>query len=114
MSHHIDEQDEEEIADFFNNKSSALDALKKEFMKTQKSAEVVIANNIGADRELDFQVGELKTIREQLAFSRRNVDELVSQQEVLKENIDRIARNNEDLQQNETVQRDAIQGYGGR
>lgn len=109
----MEEADEEEILDFFSGKGSELSTLEAEFINTHKAAEVVIASNVGADRELEFQTGELRTLREQLAFSRRNVDELVSQQEVLKENIDRIARNNEDLQQNEVLQRDEIATYDG-
>jgi chromosome segregation ATPase len=111
----MDDMDEDlEVLELIQSKDGSLDAFKNEWTDLEKSIEIILSNNLDKEREVDFQSGELKTVREQLAFARRNVDELVSQQEVLKETIEHINQKRDGLVEREAKNRDEItvfQGY---
>eukprot|EP01038_Epipyxis_sp_PR26KG_P011029 gene11029-14810_t len=103
--------DEEDIMDFLESKGSILDAFKHEYLELMKMNEILSASNIGKERDNEYQTAELKMQREQLAFTRRNVEELISQQEVLKETIDNITHKKDSLIQNEQHDRSEISKF---
>jgi chromosome segregation ATPase len=111
----MDDMDEDlEVLELIQSKEGSLDAFKNEWTDLEKSIETILSNNLDKEREVDFQNGELKTVRDQLAFARRNVDELVSQQEVLKETIEHINQKRDGLVERESKNREEIgvfQGY---
>lgn len=108
-----EEKEEIDIMDFLMSKGMALDPFKHEFSEMQRILDVTTASNIGKEREVDQQATELRMLREQLAFTRRNVDELISQQEVLKETIDNANSKKESLVEREQQNRQEIGVYQG-
>lgn len=100
-----DFEDEIDILEFLSSKGVALEPFKNEYVELQKTLELTSACNIGKEREVDMQALELKLLREQLIFTKRNIDELVSQQEVLKETIDNAQSKKESLIESESSNR---------
>lgn len=108
-----DIEDEIDIMDFLASKGVALEPFKNEYLELQRQLEIVTASNVGKEREMDMQVMELKMAREQLIFTKRNIDELVSQQEVLKETIDNAQSKKENLIDSESTNRQEISTISG-
>jgi chromosome segregation ATPase len=110
----MEEQEEEiDIMEFLASKGVGLDPFKHELLELQKVLEHTNASNIGKERDVDTHATELRMLREQLLFARRNVDELVSQQEVLKETIDNAHSKKEGLIDREQQNRQEISAYHG-
>jgi len=99
--------------DFLHSKGSVLDAFRREYLDLQKSSDMTLAINTGKEREVDVLNQEYKALREQLFFTKRNIDEVVSQQEVLKEKIDNINLTKESLVEREASNREEISLYSG-
>ncbi|RYH22895.1 hypothetical protein EON65_18650 [archaeon] len=110
-----EEQEEEgydvDIMELIAIKGVSLDPFKNEYLELQKHLEILLATNIGKEREIDMQTMELKMLREQVAFTRRNIDELVSQQELLKETNDNARLKTEALIQHEQESKESIGMY---
>lgn len=106
-----DQEEDIDIMDFLASKGTSMDPFKHEFLELQRTLELTSASNIGKEREVDLQATELRILREQLAFTRRNVDELISQQEVLKETIDNANSKKEGLIDREQSNRQEITLY---
>lgn len=108
----MEEQEEEfEINEFFQQKGPALDALKHEYADLQKNLELLQGSNLSKERDIDYQSGELRTLREQMMFARKNIDELLSHQEVVKETIESINHKKEGLIENENQNREEISHF---
>eukprot|EP01031_Cornospumella_fuschlensis_P021140 gene21140-25900_t len=106
MKRSVKEEQEEEgydidIMELIAIKGVSLDPFKNEYLELQKHLDILLATNVGKEREIDMQTMELKMLREQVAFTRRNIDELVSQQELLKETNDNARLKTEALIQHE-------------
>lgn len=108
MDANDDFEDEIDIMEFLASKGVALEPFKNEYVELQKQVELTSATNVGKEREVDMQALELKMLREQLIFTKRNIDELVSQQEVLKETIDNAQSKKEALIESESSNRKEI------
>ena len=108
-----DQEEDIDIMDFLASKGTSMDPFKHEFLELQRTLELTSASNLGKEREVDLQATELRILREQLAFTRRNVDELISQQEVLKETIDNANSKKEGLIEREQSNRQEITVYHG-
>jgi chromosome segregation ATPase len=106
-----DVEDEIDIIEFLEKKGIALDPFKREFVDLQKNLDYLNASNTGKEREMDMKSAELRILREQLNFTKRNIDELLSQQEVLKDTIDNANTKKEGLITRETEQRNEISIY---
>lgn len=106
-----EENEEVDVIEFFQSKGTKLDSLKKEFLDITTSLELTVANNIGKEREYESLQQELKSLREQLTYTKRNIDEINSQQEVLKQTIEHINHKKESLYQKESSDRDEIQSF---
>lgn len=108
------ENDEEaDVLELIQSKEGALDAFRNEWLELEKNIESTLATNLEKEREVDFQNGELRSVREQLSLAKRNVDELISQQEVLKETIEHINHKRESLVDREARNREEISVYSG-
>lgn len=92
-------------------KGVVLDPFKNEYLELQKQLDILLATNIGKEREIDMQTLELKMLREQVSFIKRNVDELSSQQELLKETNDNARSKTAALIQHEQESREEIGIY---
>lgn len=86
----VEDFDEEDVIEFVESKGTLLEAYRKQYLELQKSIEMLTASNTGKEREVDILHQEYKGIRDQLLLAKRNVDEIISQQEVLKEKTDAI------------------------
>ena len=106
-----DLEEEADVLELIASKGGALDAFRNEWLELEKTIETTLASNLDKEREVDFQNQELKSVREQLTLAKRNVDELVSQQEVLKETIEHINHKREGLVEREARNRDEIGVY---
>lgn len=100
--------------ELIQSKNGALDAFRNEWTELEKTIEQTLATNLEKEREVDFQNGELRSVREQLTFARRNVDELLSQQEVLKDTIEHINQKRESLAEREAANREEIAKYSSK
>jgi chromosome segregation ATPase len=108
-----DLDEDTDIMELIQSKGGALDAFRNEWNDLEKTIELTLATNLDREREVDFQNGELRSVREQLTFARRNVDELMSQQEVLKETIEHINHKRDTLAEREAKNREEISIYSG-
>lgn len=104
-------EDTIDVIEFIQSKGLMLDAFKYEYLDTQKNLDNIITNNICKERELDQLCLELKMLRDQHAFVRRNIDELISQQEVLKETIDNAHIKKENFLNYEKLHKEEINQY---
>lgn len=109
-----DFDEDTDILEYLQTKGTSLDAFKNEWNDLQKNIEISNSTILEKEREVDFQMTELKSVREQLNHSRRNVDELVSQQEVLKEAIDLINHKRDTLVEREAKNREEIVLFQGQ
>ena len=108
-----DPEEESDVMELIQSKGGVLDAFKNEWTELEKTIENTLATNLEKEREVDFQNVELKSVREQLTLARRNVDELLSQQEMLKETIEHINQKREGLVERESKNREEIGVYSG-
>ena len=106
-------EDDVDIMEFIQSKTGVLDAFKTEYLEQQKSIDSITAANAGRDREMDILRNQYNSVLEQKNFVARNVDELVGQQEVLKEKIDAICASQEHYTEKESQQQNEIQLYSG-
>ena len=110
----VEELDEDvDIMELIQSKEGALDAFRNEWLELEKNIEATLAGNLDKERAVDTQNVELRAVREQLTFARRNVDELLSQQDVLKETIENINQKREGLVEREAQNREEIGIYSG-
>ena len=73
--------DEEDIFDMCEKKGSAMDAFRKEYEDLQKSLDTAKSTLVSKNRELEASNQELHNVRDQITFTQRNIDELISAQE---------------------------------
>ena len=73
--------EDEDIFDMCERKGSTMDAFRKEYEDLQKTLEGAKASLITKNRELEASNHELHNVRDQITFTRRNIDELISAQE---------------------------------
>jgi len=111
VSGNEDDNDDIDIMEFLERKGIALNPFKREFVELQKSADYLVASNVGREREMDMKSAELRVLREQLAFTKRNIEELISQQEVLKDTIDTANQRKDHLVERETDTKKDISLY---
>jgi chromosome segregation ATPase len=73
--------DDEDIFDMCKSKGQVMDAFRKEFEDLQSNVESAKISLVGKNRELEGANQELHTVKDQITFTQRNIDELVSAQE---------------------------------
>ena len=94
-----------------NNSDCA--AFGQEFSDLQKKCDNVAAVAIGKEREYEGYNGDLSSVREQLTFTRRNIEEIVSNIETIKLNADQIVSVKNSLAASEKLSRDKIVVFEG-
>eukprot|EP01039_Chlorochromonas_danica_P001650 gene1650-1802_t len=104
-------EDDIDIMDLIASKGIVLEPFKNEYLELQKQLDILLATNTSKERELDQQTMELKILREQITFTRRNIDELSSQQELLKESNENTKLKTENFIQHEEESRQEISMY---
>lgn len=105
--------DDVEIVEFVNAKGSMLDSFKTEFQEYIKSIETIAAVNQGKEREIDIMRNTYNGVLEQKNHVARNVDEVIGQQEVLKEKIDTIVASQDHYRSKGLTQNEEISTYSG-
>ena len=105
--------DEEDIFDMCERKGSVMDAFRKEYEDLQKKLDLAKASLITKNRELEASNHELHNVRDQITFTRRNIDELVSAQEGITDaNAHKTSLKN-NLEDREADNRAEIRTYTG-
>ena len=105
--------DDEDIFDMCSRKGQALDAFRKEYEDLQTSVDTAKATLVGWNRELEASNQELHTVRDQITFTRRNIDELLSAQEGITDANEHKKNLKNNLADREASNRAEIRTYTG-
>jgi chromosome segregation ATPase len=97
-----------EIMEAILSKSSVLEGFRKEYTDVCRKYEEASVQLTSQERENEALSAELSALREQISFTRRNIDEVRSSHENLKETIDVIASKRNLLSDRERASRDEI------
>lgn len=101
------------MEDMIALKGSTLEPFRNEYLELKKQNDLMIANVIGKEREVESLNSELSGIRDQITFTRRNIDEIISTQETIKHTVDNINSVKASLTDSEKTNRDKIVVYTG-
>ena len=85
-----------------------LKSFKGELTEMINIVELISANLIGKDREVDYLNSELTDLREKSSFLRRNVEETRSAQESVKDNIENMTNMKGNMADREALNREEI------
>jgi chromosome segregation ATPase len=108
--HHADHAKMEEQAyqDAINAKGKVFDAFKKEYLDLRKAAEALEAGVASKERETEIQAVELASLRDQVSFTLKNIDEVISSQSGLKQAVDSMTSRQQTLVEKELRNREEI------
>ena len=105
--------DDEDIFDMCKAKGQVMDAFKKEYEDLQTSVDTAKTTLVGWNRELEASNQELHTVRDQITFTRRNIDELISAQEGITDGNEHKKNLKNSLADREASNRSEIRTYTG-
>lgn len=108
-----DQQTDEEILDQISAKGKCLEGFKREYLELKKQHEMYEASVVAKERELEANNAEISTIRDQISFIHRNIDEIASSQASLKDAIDHMNSRRSTLVEREINNRDEITVFTG-
>lgn len=107
----LEELEDEDIMEFIHSKGSCLDAFKREYLDVEKEIDIVAARAMTKEKESIALLSDLNGIKEQVSFTRKNVDELVSAQESLKGTLDHISSKRASFVEKERSNKEEINVY---
>lgn len=103
--------DEEDIFDMCALKGTCMDAFRKEYEDLQSKIETEKNNLLSINRELEGANKELLTVKDQINFTQRNIDELVSAQEGITDGNDHKRSIKSNLEDREANNRSEIRTF---
>ena len=89
----------------------SLSAFKHEYVELQKAYDAALAQVVSREREVESAAHELQVVREQITFTNRNVEELVSAREALEDGIEHKKFVKSGLEDREAGNRREIRSY---
>lgn len=108
--------DEEELRaamDDIINRRQDLEPFRYQFQELIKQCDVIAANSIGKTREYETYNTEINALKEQNAFTRRNIEEIISNQEHTKLTTENIILIKNGLSDSEKSNRHEISIFSG-
>lgn len=94
-----------------NGEHPSLSAFKHEYVELQKSYDQALANVVTREREVEGAAQQLQVVREQIAFTNRNIEELVSAREALEDGIEHKKLVKSGLEDRESANRSEIRSF---
>jgi chromosome segregation ATPase len=100
--------EEQAFMDAVNGKGKIFEAFKKEYTDLKKAVETLEASAASKERETEIQAVELASIRDQVSFTLKNIDEVISSQSGLKQAVDSMTSRQQLLVEKELNNREEI------
>lgn len=89
----------------------SLSAFRHEYVELQKAYDLACANVISREREVEAAAHELHVVRDQITFTNRNIEELVSAKEALEDGIEHKKFVKSGLEDRESSNRSEIRSF---
>lgn len=96
------------MEDMIAAKGKVLEPFRTEYMELRKQSDNMTVTVVKRDREVESLNSELNAVRDQINFTRRNIEELVSTQETMKATVDHIKQMKNSFSDSEKLNRDRI------
>ena len=108
---HDSKAEEQAYLDAIIAKGKSFDAFKKEYLDLKRNHESLEASATAKEREVEVQGLELGSLRDQVSFTLKNIDEVISSQSALKQSVDSMTARQLALVEKEAKNREEISMY---